>query len=823
MENDSDVWKTSKELAEMFKYKDQCSVSRFARNRKISKKILNLKPVYNLKEFETATKDEERKHSYRRITTDTEEDSKGAIIKWLNIEPLTLSELSRRLDRSKETIVRLLDEIHAAGIDITFDDASKQAAISKQPIQFKEPLSIEPFYKNRIKIGCISDTHLGSYQQQLTLLRTAYKIFDQEKVTFIVHAGDVFEGCNLHKDQVFETFVHGFDEALEYAVENYPESKRGIKTYCLAKGSLVLTEAGHKPIDLINVGDRVLGDDGLFHPVTKTMQREGETCTLNVKGNLPIRITSEHPILAKKEEDVSCRLVNTGKRKFCRPSCFGNEGKVLVPQCEKYKSSLNFTPEYIPVGDLQEGDLVSCYFSKEERPFTIDLSKFKFQHIKVDESKVYVLRKTSTEKEIVHRVYERFLVVDEDLSYFFGLYAAEGSFNGRDLNFTFSNKEIDLQQFVARIFTKLGIKYRINLDGSSAVNVSCSSDLHVSMFEELLGKGAGNKKVPSFLFTSPDNIVTAFLRGYLRGDGCRNVLKGGRCYTAATVSSILAQDVAMLAKKVKIISSICKVKQSSKFKANYPSLYSISFTGENLNKLSETTGKLEYLNRLGDHNKSHWFGSYLMRPIRSISKGEKETVYNIEVEGVNSYVVEGIVVHNCITGSHDLSYKKDNGANIVRALCKERTDIVYRGDESASFSISGREWFNINLLHPAGGRSYSLSYKPQKQTEALVSSAFSNIRSYLLDSTNISKDNLKMPMILLTGHFHSMMYLPSYLGVDNFLLGCFQSQTAYLKRKSLFPQVGFLLLTIEFDDKKNITKVIPDFRMMDAYVKDRDY
>ena len=374
-----------------------------------------------------------------------------------------------------------------------------------------------------------------------------------------------------------------------------------------------------------------------------------------------------------------------------------------------------------------------------------------------------------------------------------------------------------------KIFERLGIRWRINNDGTSAKNVSCSSFLHTRMFNEFFGKGAGNKKAPYFLFKSPKSVVSSFLKGYLRGDGHRNVIKGGRCFTAATVSRVLAQDILMLAKKIGIISSICLTKQTGT-KGNYEYLQHLSFTGENIKLLMEHRGKLEFLDRLGDHNKSHWFGSYLMRPIVTTRPTNViEKVYNLEVEDVNSYVVEGIVVHNCITGSHDLSYKKTNGANIVRALCKERSDLVYRGDESASFTITGRDWFNVNLLHPAGGRSYSLSYKPQKQTESLVSAALAQVRAHFFDPNTVSKGDVRLPTVLLIGHYHSTVFMPSYLGVDSLLVPSFQAQTSFLRRMSLFPQVGFIILTIEFDDKRNITKVVPDFRMMNSYVKERDF
>lgn len=396
---------SSKTLAQKYNYSRKDSVNRFARGHGVTKKTVRGLTYYNEQEFAAAVVNSKKTNLVSLSILSGEDENKGQIIKWLNEQPLSVGELSRRLDKSRETIVKILKTIHDEGIDVKYDDVSRQASISKIPFQFKEPLAIEPFYRNRIKIGCISDTHLGSIHQQVTLLHTAYKIFDEEKVDFITHSGDLCEGFGMHADQVFETFKHGYDDVVDYVINNYPTSKRKLTTYCIG-------------------------------------------------------------------------------------------------------------------------------------------------------------------------------------------------------------------------------------------------------------------------------------------------------------------------------------------------------------------------------------------------------------------------------GSHDMSYKKKAGANIIRKICENRTDLVYRGEESATFSLAGKEWFTIDLLHPTGGGAYSLSYRIQKKTEALVASAMSLVRSYLLSG---EKEILKFPMLLLVGHFHQATYLPRYIGVDSILLPCLQSQTSYLKRKSLFPQVGFLIITVEFDDNKNVTRVLPDFRFFDAYVKDGDY
>ena len=51
-------------------------------------------------------------------------------------------------------------------------------------------VDLTPFYGREVKFGFISDTHLCSKHQQYQQLLTAYKVFNKEKVAFVVHCGD---------------------------------------------------------------------------------------------------------------------------------------------------------------------------------------------------------------------------------------------------------------------------------------------------------------------------------------------------------------------------------------------------------------------------------------------------------------------------------------------------------------------------------------------------------------------------------------------------------------------------------------------------------
>ncbi len=78
--------------------------------------------------------------------------------------------------------------------------------------------------------GFVTDTHLGSTQERLHDLDNAYKIFQQEGVSKVYHAGDVVAGIKVYKGQENELKVWGLNKQADYVAKQYPKVE-GIDTY----------------------------------------------------------------------------------------------------------------------------------------------------------------------------------------------------------------------------------------------------------------------------------------------------------------------------------------------------------------------------------------------------------------------------------------------------------------------------------------------------------------------------------------------------------------------------------------------------------------
>jgi predicted phosphodiesterase len=149
--------------------------------------------------------------------------------------PRTLGELSLLCDRSKASVEEAIKKMYAHGMDISYAQDTKKVEVQlgKDDKRFA-PINLDGLKKTRYKFGVVSDTHLGSKCQQLTLLKSAYADFDRENVDFVIHAGDLVDGHKMYKGQEYELFMHSADEQRDYAVEQYPRLKNGKKTYIIA-------------------------------------------------------------------------------------------------------------------------------------------------------------------------------------------------------------------------------------------------------------------------------------------------------------------------------------------------------------------------------------------------------------------------------------------------------------------------------------------------------------------------------------------------------------------------------------------------------------
>lgn len=177
-----------------------------------------------------------RAHGVKKDTYDITlpvDDLEKKVFDIISRKAVTVNEISRQIDRSSETVIKILDSLRTKHFDVQLDTLSRLVELPKEPSKEFTPTEFK-FFHNYYKIGLVSDTHLGSKYQQLTALYNLYHIFDDRDVDCIFHAGDLVDGVHLYPGHEQEIFLHNGEEQRKYAEEHYPKSKKeGLKTYII--------------------------------------------------------------------------------------------------------------------------------------------------------------------------------------------------------------------------------------------------------------------------------------------------------------------------------------------------------------------------------------------------------------------------------------------------------------------------------------------------------------------------------------------------------------------------------------------------------------
>jgi len=149
------------------------------------------------------------------------------------------------------------------------------------------------------------------------------------------------------------------------------------------------------------------------------------------------------------------------------------------------------------------------------------------------------------------------------------------------------------------------------------------------------------------------------------------------------------------------------------------------------------------------------------------------------IKGVKTYYIKG---------NHDQWYDKNAGASISDKIDAERKDMICLGNDEADILVGNGTI--LRLMHPGGGSSYALSYKPQKIIESI--------------------EGGNKPNILAIGHYHKSMQM-FYRNIFAFLTGCFERQTPFMRSKNLAAHPGGWIISGTSGSKGGINEIKATF------------
>jgi len=187
------------------------------------------------------------------------------------------------------------------------------------------------FEGQHIRVGAISDTHIGSVDFHESRIFQAYDEFHKAKVDFIVHAGDVLEGMSNRPGHIYELTHLGYDNQKDYAIslfsqwtdtDIYAISGNHDRWYIKSSGANALGDLskeiknfhflGHDEGEISLKGKAVLrlwhGEDGSSYALSYRLQKILESLTGGEKPNAMI-VGHVHKYVDIFERHVMCTSI----------------------------------------------------------------------------------------------------------------------------------------------------------------------------------------------------------------------------------------------------------------------------------------------------------------------------------------------------------------------------------------------------------------------------------------------------------------------------------------------------------------------------------
>lgn len=152
-------------------------------------------------------------------------EEEKSVLEFLKNKPRRRGEISRFLKKFDSYVDELIERLRQYGYQIEFEVAGNAFRLMRNFKKAAQPLDIKKFYVKSVKVAAIADTHLGHENERPDLLAKTYEISEAEKVDFISHSGDVFEGEDAYPGQVRELIFHGADNQRNHGLEVWPKSK----------------------------------------------------------------------------------------------------------------------------------------------------------------------------------------------------------------------------------------------------------------------------------------------------------------------------------------------------------------------------------------------------------------------------------------------------------------------------------------------------------------------------------------------------------------------------------------------------------------------
>lgn len=416
---------------------------------------------------------------------------------------------------------------------------------------------------------------------------------------------------------------------------------------CFTEGTLVMTNDGLKPIEKVKINDQVLTHENRFMPVVEVMQKQVNSLyKLKIQGSLPLEVTGEHPFYIRRMN----RRNKKGIRSFGLPEWKSVKDLNII----RNPSNAILEQDYIGVAINQEsrlpdweGEIVGGKLVNTLNFDSLDFwyligrwigdgwtRTFENEEKERKQPKYQPEQKPCKNCGEPSRRHVRYK--NQWTAYCSEKCRSQYRRKKRKPNrndFIICCNKMEASHMKSK-FDAFGMPYRVSNQRTTLRFVISSKELcsYVSQF----GNRAHNKCVTSDILNLPVDLLQSFLEGYLDADGHFDPKR--KKWGCCSVSKKLIYGIQHCIHKVYKIPTSIAVKDNAK--------YSNKIEGR---KVKTRMGySLQFFKKSKRQQHAFYENGYLWIPFRSKKAIQKETiVYNIGVEGDESYTVNNFICHNC--------------------------------------------------------------------------------------------------------------------------------------------------------------------------------
>lgn len=406
--------------------------------------------------------------------------------------------------------------------------------------------------KDTYRFGLTSDLHLGSMYCNSEALVKFYKYCSEQGVTDFLCAGDLLDGGKIYKGQEFELREVGFERQLNALKEVVDQFPKKAKTYFITGNhdtsfskEIGFNVGAHLEKELPNfhfvgrdVGQLIIETKSsdiriaLLHPAGGTAYAlcfSEDTEILTEDGWIPF------PELSR---DVRVATLNQESRalEWQLPTAYTDEiytGEMFHFKGNQYDHLVTPEHRFFARRPWDRWDSSGCTGSKKNTgPQMVSAKDIR--------GRDWVIPKSCSSYPSVD--FEA--PVGEDVLAFaelVGWYVAEGSRSDANQQIQIDQQDAENMESIIEVIGRCGMTHYKRPDMDRVV---VSYRPFYRWIQENCPGKSDTKRVPRTILNSPPEILDAFMRGYLGGDGC---LQERGWHSCTTVSKGLADDIQEIA------------------------------------------------------------------------------------------------------------------------------------------------------------------------------------------------------------------------------------------------------------------------------------